>query len=164
MSVELHQAFGMKYQTLAVGNVRCRELISSAGGKVNGKVVLTGEQPLCNDWYMCMMSVMRMRLLCACACACACVCIRVHVHVCVYVFMCLGVCACVCHVYSEHVACMYMCVYVNMCVGVFMYVSAAMFPGVNSMQPCINIGYLEYWMKLKLPVTQAIRLYQVIIA
>ena len=40
--VEIHQAFGMRYQTLAAGSVRCRELLSSAGGKVHGKAVLTG--------------------------------------------------------------------------------------------------------------------------
>ncbi len=34
----------MKYKTLAAGSVRCRELITSAGGKVHGKVVLTGER------------------------------------------------------------------------------------------------------------------------
>ena len=33
--------------------------------------------------------------------------------------------------------------------------------GVDSCQECVSVGSLEYWMRLKLPVTQAIRLYQV---
>lgn len=74
MCIEVNQALGLKYQKLAVSSVRSRELITSAGGKVHGKVMLTG---------------------------------------------------------------------------------------VDNMQECVNVGTVEYWMRLKLPITQAIRLYQV---
>ena len=70
----MNQGLGYKYQTLAVGAVKCRELIASSGSKVCGKVSLTG---------------------------------------------------------------------------------------VEGLQECVSVGSLEYWMRLKLPVTQAIQLYQV---
>ena len=39
----------------------------------------------------------------------------------------------------------------------------AILTGIDNMQECVNVGTLEYWMRLKLPITQAIRLYQVIL-
>ena len=33
--------------------------------------------------------------------------------------------------------------------------------GVDTMQDCVNVGSVDYWMRLKLPVTQAAKLYQV---
>lgn len=74
MCLEVNQALGLKYQKLAVTNVRSKELITSSGGKVHGKAMLIG---------------------------------------------------------------------------------------VDAMQECVNVGTVEYWMKLKQPITQAIRLYQV---
>jgi len=32
---------------------------------------------------------------------------------------------------------------------------------VDTMQQCVNVGNMEYWVKLKQPITQAARLYQV---
>lgn len=37
----------------------------------------------------------------------------------------------------------------------------AVLTGVESMQQCVSVGGLEYWMKLKLPITQTAKLYQV---
>lgn len=37
----------------------------------------------------------------------------------------------------------------------------AMLTGVDNMQECVNVGIVEYWMRLKLPISQAVRLYQV---
>ena len=37
----------------------------------------------------------------------------------------------------------------------------AVLSGVDSIGECISVGTLDYWIKLKLPITQAIRLYQV---
>ena len=37
----------------------------------------------------------------------------------------------------------------------------AMLSGVESMGECVSVGTLDYWIRLKLPITQAIRLYQV---
>lgn len=65
---------GYKYQVVAVASVNCRELITSAGGKVHGRAILTG---------------------------------------------------------------------------------------VETMKGCVSAGSLEYWMRLKLPITQAAKLYQV---
>ena len=74
ISIEINQALGLKYLRLAVASVKLVDLITSGGGRIHGKVPLTG---------------------------------------------------------------------------------------VDNMEPCVNVGNLEYWMKLKQPVTQAIRLYQV---
>ena len=70
----MNQALGLKYQKLAVTSVKSKELITSSGGKVHGKALLTG---------------------------------------------------------------------------------------VDSLQECVSVGTVEYWMRLKLPITQAVRLYQV---
>ena len=37
----------------------------------------------------------------------------------------------------------------------------ALLMGVDSLQECVSVGTVEYWMRLKLPITQAVRLYQV---
>jgi hypothetical protein len=37
----------------------------------------------------------------------------------------------------------------------------AVLSGVESIGECVSVGTLDYWIKLKLPITQAIRLYQV---
>ena len=37
----------------------------------------------------------------------------------------------------------------------------AVLSGVESIGECVSVGMLDYWIKLKLPITQAIRLYQV---
>ena len=37
----------------------------------------------------------------------------------------------------------------------------AVLSGVESIGECVSAGTLDYWIKLKLPITQAIRLYQV---
>ena len=37
----------------------------------------------------------------------------------------------------------------------------ALLTGVDSLQECVSVGTVEYWMRLKLPITQAVRLYQV---
>ena len=37
----------------------------------------------------------------------------------------------------------------------------AILSGVESMGECVSVGTLDYWIRLKLPITQAIRLYQV---
>ncbi len=43
LSLELNHGLGFKYQTLGVATVMCKELIAaSSGGKVHGKVSLTG--------------------------------------------------------------------------------------------------------------------------
>ena len=70
----MNQALGLKYQKIAVTSVKSKELITSSGGKVHGKALLTG---------------------------------------------------------------------------------------VDSLQECVSVGTVEYWMRLKLPITQAVRLYQV---
>ena len=70
----MHQALGLKYQKLAVSSIRLKDIITSSGGKVHGKAVLSG---------------------------------------------------------------------------------------VESMGECVSVGTLDYWIRLKLPITQAIRLYQV---
>lgn len=45
--------------------------------------------------------------------------------------------------------------------GIEEMVPAQLPPGVETLQECVSVGSLEYWMRLKLPVTQSIRLYQV---
>lgn len=74
MSIEVHQALGLKYQRLAVSSVRLKDIITSSEGKVHGKVMLSG---------------------------------------------------------------------------------------VKGLGECVGVGTLDFWMRLKLPITQAIRLYQV---
>lgn len=37
----------------------------------------------------------------------------------------------------------------------------AVLTGVDAMEQCVSVGGVEYWMKLKLPITQAAKLYQV---
>ena len=65
---------GHKYRVLAVASVKCFELVTSAGGKVHGKTLLTG---------------------------------------------------------------------------------------VEAMRDCVSVGSMEYWMRLKLPITQTAKYHQV---
>ena len=44
IQLEVNQAMGYKYQLVGVACVRCRELVTSAGGKVHGKAVLVGAE------------------------------------------------------------------------------------------------------------------------
>ena len=45
MCVEVHQSLGLRYRTLGVCQVKCRELMKSSGGKVDGRVQLQGVEP-----------------------------------------------------------------------------------------------------------------------
>lgn len=74
IQLELNQATGFKYHPLSVASVKCWEVVTSSGGKVHGKALLTG---------------------------------------------------------------------------------------VSSMQDCVSVGSVDYWMRLKLPIAQAVKLYQV---